>query len=268
MTLFHKIFSNIYNTGERPLLNKKIEQIPNDIAFAYKFASKYIENKTVFDFGCGGGYGTEYLSRFTKKEVFGFDKNTNAIKTTNSFFHKDNLIFSASLPKKKFDVIVSFQVIEHIKDRVEYYKKLKKLLKPNGIILISTPNKNITSYGLKKPAMVFHEIEFDPNSLKRELSKHFNHVNIFGQISNSMKDKVEKNHFNYHKLVKSYSYRIKTTWWLSQFEIIRIISRHLPMFIKYLLMGHDKSILKTKYTLVTKKRLVDNSFILISELKD
>lgn len=265
---FKIIISEFQNTGERPVLNKKMEEVPTDISFAYKISTKYVKNKSVLDFGCGGGYGTEYLSRFTTKEVVGFDKDIKSIKSANIFFYSTNLSFTHILPSKKFDVIVTFQVIEHIKDRNKYFKILNKLLKPNGIILFSTPNKNITSFGLKKPAMVFHKTEFNPKSLQKELSKNFNNVKIYGQISNSIKKKVIQNNYSYLDLVKSYPTRIKLTWWISQFEIVRSISRHLPMFIKYLLMGFDKTQSTINYSLVSSNILVENSFSLIALVKN
>lgn len=262
--IYKNIVEKLGNTGERPVLETKIEEISNDISFAYKIASKYIKDKTVLDFGCGGGYGTEYLSRFTNKKIIGFDKNKKTIRITNNYFHSKNLNFSSKLPNEKFDVIVSFQVVEHIKDRKKYYKLLNKLLKPNGKILFSTPNKNLTSYGLKKPVMVFHEIEFDPKSLKKELSKNFKKIKIFGQINNEIKKRVKKNNYNYLDIVNSYPLRTKLTWWLSQIEIVRIISRHLPMSFKYLLMGYDKTRHKTEYSLTSNNQLVENSFCLIA----
>lgn len=267
--IFNKILQNLSNTGERPIINQKIEEIPNVSSFAYKFASKFIKNKTILDFGCGGGYGTEYLSRFTNKKVFGFDKDKQTIRIAKKFFNENKKInFCDKIPKKKFDIIVSFQVIEHIKDRSKYYKNLKKILKPNGYILFSTPNKNITSYNLKKPAMVFHEIEFTPKQLKEELLKYFKVVKIFGQMENEMIKKVTKNNYNYIEIARNYPLRLKITYYISQIEIIRIISRHLPMFIKYLLMGFDKTISTKKYSLVQNKKLIDNSFVIIAKVKN
>lgn len=262
----NNIIDALSNTGERPVINRKLEEIPDVSSFAYKFASKYVKNKTVFDFGCGGGYGSEYLSRFTNKKVIGFDKDKQTIRIAKKYFNENkNLNFCFKIPKEKFDVIVSFQVIEHIKDRTIYYENLKKLLKPNGYILFSTPNKNITSYNLKKPAMVFHEIEFTPQQLEEELSKHFKSIKIFGQIENEIIKQVTKNNYDYIEIAKNYSLRLKITYYISQIEIVRIISRHLPMFIKYLLMGFDKTLSTKKYSIVLSKKLIENSFVLIAK---
>lgn len=260
------LINELKNTGERPILNQTIESVSNDLSFAYKFASKYAKNKTILDYGCGGGYGAEYLSRFTNQKVIGFDKDKKTIKLAKNFFKTNKkLYFIYKFPKEKFDLIVTFQVIEHIKDRHNFYKKIKKLLNPGGVVLISTPNKNITSYGLTKPAMVFHEFEFNPQEFKNELTQYFHQIKIFGQIENGMKNKVTKNNYGYLDMVKNYPVKIKITWFISQIEIVRKISRHLPMFIKYLLMGFDKNRSTTKHTLVTDNKLIDNSIVLIAK---
>ena len=98
--------------------------------------SKFIKNKTVLDYGCGGGYGTEYLSRFTRKTVFGFDISNLAISSASSYFSKANLKFLTKLPNRKFDVIVSFQVIEHLnKDQLIYYLNKTRLYRIDSFLL-------------------------------------------------------------------------------------------------------------------------------------
>ena len=63
MNKLKKFIKNFYlellDTGERPILEKYFEEIIPDHQFAYEFAGKYVKNRTVLDFGCGGGYGTE-----------------------------------------------------------------------------------------------------------------------------------------------------------------------------------------------------------------
>jgi 2-polyprenyl-3-methyl-5-hydroxy-6-metoxy-1,4-benzoquinol methylase len=259
---FTKRIKNLYldliNTGERPILEKKFEDIISDHQFAYKFAVNYVKNKTVMDFGCGGGYGSEFLSRFTLKNVIGYDIDKNTIATTDHFFNNKNLSFTSNPDDlQKYDVITMFQVIEHFTNIYlsEILSSISRTyLQKDGLFICSTPNKLITSPGLKKPVMVFHNFEFTPTTLEKTLKKYFKYIKLFGQLDITT---------NQSKLEKTYSIRKKITRGLSQIEIVRMISRHLPIKFKYLLMGN---LVKDKHTykLVSKKNEVKNSFTLIA----
>ena len=250
------LYLGLINTGERPILEKKFEDIIPDHQFAYRFASRYIDGKTVLDFGCGGGYGTEFLSRFTKKIVTGFDVDSKTIRIAKKFFKKQNLYFIDNKENiKKYNVITMFQVIEHLgKYLPETLQNIsKKYLEKNGFFICSTPNKLVTSPGLKKPIMVFHEFEFTPSTLQKTLKNYFSKVKIYGQLEINP------------KIDKSISSRVrkKITRILSQIEIIRIIARYLPIKFKYLLMGN---LIKNtrQYKLATTEEEIKKSFTLIT----
>ena len=89
MNLISKIIQEFKDTGERPITCKIFEDINNpSIKFAYEEIAKLysLKNKNILDFGCGGGYGTEYLSRYTKKTVTGYDIDKKTIITNNKFY--------------------------------------------------------------------------------------------------------------------------------------------------------------------------------------
>lgn len=252
--MFKKIYLKIIDTGERPILGKKFEEINDEgVKFAYRFASDFIKDKTILDFGCGGGYGTEYLSRFTKLNVTGFDIDKKTIKINRNYYKNKNLQFESEQDKlNKYDIIVLFQVIEHIKEKdvEDLLINIKKHLKDEGLFLCATPNKLVTSGGLKKPIMVFHEKEYTPSEFKEKLNNFFPKVSIYGQHRNIGKGKISKR----EKIIRK----------LSQVEIVRCISRHLPMTIKYLLLGNPKKIAEMIYNLVNNDKKIDESFILIA----
>lgn len=269
-----RVIDELKNTGERPILNTRFEDIEPVLQFAYGFVSKKIsENNTILDYGCGGGYGTEYLSRFTKNKTCGFDIDKKVISTNNIFFKAaKNLKFIArknEIGTEKYDVVVSLQVIEHLSNLVEvdkYINSLKEYLKDDGLLVIGTVNKNITSLNLKKPVMPYHIHEFYPQELTLLLKIFFSRVDCFGQIDEASLDQLRMGKWSYEENLLGF--RNKFLRAVSQVELARKIIRCIPVFIKNLLLGYDKkNIFQQNYVLTQDKKEVDNSYILIYECR-
>lgn len=173
------------NTGERHIVN---EVITNDSGFynhlmhiaTYQFAEKFVIGKRVLDYGCGSGYGSYSLSLIAE-HVKAVDISAEAIEFAKDKYKAINIEFSliSELNEEKFDVITSFQVIEHVPNDKEYINRLKALLKPNGYLLISTPDKRDRLFNLiQRPWNIYHLKEYSELSLKRLVSKHFNKFEI------------------------------------------------------------------------------------------
>ncbi len=110
-----------------------------------------IKNLEILDVGCGGGLICESLSRIGAT-VTGLDFVKDNINTAK-MHAKKNLLNIRYLcedieqfkSKKKFDIIIAFEVLEHIENWPKILKKTNSLLKKNGILIISTINRNILS---------------------------------------------------------------------------------------------------------------------------
>lgn len=123
----------------------------------YKYAASFVKDKIVLEFGCGEGYGAKLLSEFAAR-VVGIDYSKDAINSAKKNYASHNIEFicrkaeSTKIDKEKFDVICSFQVIEHIAKPNKFLLEVKRLLKPGGIFLLSTPNK--------KASLIIHPYHF------------------------------------------------------------------------------------------------------------
>jgi ubiquinone/menaquinone biosynthesis C-methylase UbiE len=114
---------------------------------AYYFALPYIKDKDILEIGFGDGYGADFLANYAKsvKAADILEKNVllarNKYKRENLEFKKTDSLYS-EFPDNTFDVVVSFQVIEHIPeaDIIEYLKAIKRVLKNGGRAFISTLN--------------------------------------------------------------------------------------------------------------------------------
>ncbi|MCK6616498.1 MAG: class I SAM-dependent methyltransferase [Cyclobacteriaceae bacterium] len=114
---------------------------------AYVAAGEYIHGN-VLEIGCGEGRGVALLSK--KAESFtAVDKLDEAlaklrIKFPQAKFIAMNLPPLTGLPDNAFDCVVSFQVIEHIKNDRLFLQEIHRLLKPGGVALITTPNRKMS----------------------------------------------------------------------------------------------------------------------------
>ena len=112
----------------------------------YAFAKSLVHNKTVLDIACGEGYGSALLSE-TAKYVTGVDIESRAVEHAKIKYRSDNLSFlegdCAKIPLKSnsVDVVVSFETIEHHDQHRKMMEEIKRVLKPKGFLVISSPNK-------------------------------------------------------------------------------------------------------------------------------
>ncbi|MBI2021522.1 class I SAM-dependent methyltransferase [Candidatus Daviesbacteria bacterium] len=105
--------------------------------------NKYLPNRgRLIEVGCGIGVFL-HLARKNNYQVLGIDINKSAKKMAWKRYQVKVLIGEVgdvSLKEKNYDAVVLFQTIEHIKYPITFLKNLSRILRPNGIVLITTPN--------------------------------------------------------------------------------------------------------------------------------
>lgn len=114
----------------------------------YSFAKALCRGKRVLDAACGEGYGSRLLANWGASEVVGVDISAEAIASAQKHFASDNVSFlqndAETLPRlfepHSFDLIVSFETIEHVQDPELFLRNIQSLLKPGGVVAISCPN--------------------------------------------------------------------------------------------------------------------------------
>ena len=177
--------TEIINTGERILLDKETPLMIARHFCAYKFAKDFVSGKKVLDIGCGEGYGSAFLAD-SAKEVLGVDYDKAIIDYAVNKYHKDNLKFAVMDVEnmnsliQKFNIICSFQNIEHIRDTRKLLANIANLLKEDGVFICSTCNIKDSSPGSIVPFNKFHVKEYLASEFKELLEDHFKKVEIFG----------------------------------------------------------------------------------------
>lgn len=152
----------------------------------YWWASEQAKGARVLDCACGKGYGSYVLSH-TAKEVVGVDLNDQSLAVARKEFPDipfvQQSIFQLGELGRRFDLIVAFEVIEHIRPEAtdEFLQSLAAALAPGGQVLISTPNHEVvTKSGAAVPD--FHINNFRARELRRALAAHFQGVEMLGQF--------------------------------------------------------------------------------------
>lgn len=141
------------------------------------------------DAACGSGYGSAFLATQVRS-VVGIDLNRNAVEHAREKYGKDNLIFQnadlqCELPfaSESFDAITSFETLEHVNKQEQMLREFRRVLKPNGILVISTPDHNVSKrIGLDNR---FHVAELSKRDFVELLSRSFSVEKLFGHAEGS-----------------------------------------------------------------------------------
>ena len=180
----------LQDSGERiiPPQEGEVSVVFEHHKFTYDVTSKHIFNKDVLDVGCGTGYGAAILANHART-VTGIDYHIPALEYCKNIYSANNIAYSGmeavSLAFKDdcFDIATSFQVIEHISDVRKFLKELKRVVKPGGLIFISTPN--VSDKAKKSSNNSFHVNEMSYYDLNELLTSEFNSFKIEGQTYSS-----------------------------------------------------------------------------------
>lgn len=171
-------------TGERFVPGKpELTYLYQEHMSRYMFAAQFVKNRRVLDLGCGCGYGSDCLAKNGAAEVVGIDNSEEAIEFSKSHFGSRNLRFevqdaiSIRFPSSFFDVVVAFELVEHVREYEKMLSEVKRVLREAGVFVISTPNK--ATYETKDE---FHVKEFYYDEFKEMLGRYFGWVKIMHQI--------------------------------------------------------------------------------------
>lgn len=152
--------------------------------FSYVEANRRIPSEShVLEVGPGEGYGADYLARCAF-DVMAVDLSLQALQHARNSYPNVQLCqaFATNLPLRSafFNAVVSFQVIEHVQDTESYLKELGRVLKPDGQVLLTTPNRKLRLLPFQKPWNPYHVREYSAYQLRRTLKKKFECVEIWG----------------------------------------------------------------------------------------
>jgi 2-polyprenyl-3-methyl-5-hydroxy-6-metoxy-1,4-benzoquinol methylase len=203
-------------TGER-VIPDEYRRDPNKFLIfllhvkSYEHAMPFVRGKRVLDFGCGTGYGAQMLADHAD-DVTAVDISEEAISSAATSYSANNLHFlriepieTAALPfpDGDFEVVISFQVIEHIRYVETYLRQIRRILRPGGRLLLTTPNSALRLLPGWKPWNRFHVREYTYRALKQTLQKEFPFVEVSGITATDPWLRMEKSRVNRLKWLTS-----------------------------------------------------------------
>jgi 2-polyprenyl-3-methyl-5-hydroxy-6-metoxy-1,4-benzoquinol methylase len=206
--IIRRLFAYASRAWERyeppSIQSTKADELDGSSTSNYVFAAAFVNGKCVLDAGCGYGYGVDVLAN-RAKYVVGIDISSKAIRSARNRYDTPNTDFAiancTNLPFKRgsFDVVVSFEVIEHLARQQAFLTEMKRVLKWDGRLTLSTPNKYVE---FPHP---FHVHEFAPRELRSLLQQFFPDITILGRsVKHVRKDRIRAE----EQLSKSLRFRL------------------------------------------------------------
>jgi len=126
----------------------------------------------VLEAGCGEGYGADLISRVARR-VIALDYDQTTVAHVRARYPRVEVMHGnlAELPlaDPSVDVVVNFQVIEHLWDQTQFVRECARVLRPSGLLMVSTPNRITFSPGRDTPINPFHTRELNADELTRLL---------------------------------------------------------------------------------------------------
>ncbi len=151
----------------------------------YAMVLDLVEGKAVLDIACGEGYGSVFMADVAHT-VVGVDISEEAIRHASSLYERLNLKFcqgsatNLEFQDDSFDLVVSFETIEHLAEQEQMLAEIRRVLRPNGVLVISSPNRPIYSEESGEHNE-FHVKELDFQEFDELLRVKFPVIEYFGQ---------------------------------------------------------------------------------------
>jgi ubiquinone/menaquinone biosynthesis C-methylase UbiE len=172
-------------TGERIVPGMDINYGVIEHLHRYAVAREFCSGRTVLDIASGEGYGTSLLA-VVAAFAYGVDISSDVIEHARAKYGASNLSFlvgdavSIPLDDRSVDVITCFETIEHLEEHEEVFAEFCRVLKPTGLLILSTPESSI--YYRQDPENKFHRKVISQAQLQNIVNSHFRYACYFSQM--------------------------------------------------------------------------------------
>lgn len=182
---------NVTGVHERLVLGQAQVLTEEEHLSRYRFAAGLVTGLRVADIACGTGYGTRMLSEAGASGVLGMDLSKDAVSASKALYCDPKVSYAVADAQKlreisdnEFDVVVSFETIEHLPDVEAYLAEMARIIRPGGIFVVSTPDRRLASVMhcfRGRPTNPHHIREYTEPELLEVISTRFAIETIYGQ---------------------------------------------------------------------------------------
>nr|MDQ3936654.1 class I SAM-dependent methyltransferase [Actinomycetota bacterium] len=173
-------------TGERCVPWAPDVRVVYEHYHRYLWAAELARDRRVLDLGSGEGYGSAILAA-TAGHVHGLDVDERTVEHARLNYSAPNLEFSVGsaldlsrFEEGEFDLVVAFEVIEHVEEQERLLDEAARVLAPGGALVVSTPERRVYAEE-RAEANPFHERELTESELQELLGRRFPRVALWGQ---------------------------------------------------------------------------------------
>jgi len=148
----------------------------------YEFAGTFVRDRVVVDVASGTGMGTHVMRSLGAKACIGLERDQPSLRHAASTYSDCTFVccdaMRLCLPDEAVDVLVSLETIEHFADPAQFVAECKRVLRPGGLMICSTPNHTVYRWGGPNP---FHVREMTVNEFLDLFKNLFTDVQLYGQ---------------------------------------------------------------------------------------
>ena len=186
-------------TGERTIPDLDIENYWfRRHQVVYQRLAPRCAGREVLEAGCGEGYGADLIAGIARR-VIAVDYDEAAVAHVRSRYARVQVmqanLAQLPLPDASVDVVVNFQVIEHLWDQAQFVSECARVLRPSGLLMVSTPNRITFSPGRDTPINPFHTRELNACELTQLLvDAGFSGVSISGLFHGPRLQEMDARH--------------------------------------------------------------------------
>ena len=184
-------------TAERVSLEKSDNFVFQRSLLAYHRASEIVEG-VILEVGTGMGYGVEMIAPKATRYISVDKQLPSELHQFDNVEYYDMEVPPIGFENSSFDAVVSFQVIEHIEEDIDFVREVSRVLRAGGKFVVSTPNAPMSL--TRNP---WHVREYNADELRNLLECNFSRVEAYGVVGNEkVMEYYEKNRKSVRKITR------------------------------------------------------------------
>lgn len=169
-------------TGERIVPGSTPVPVFREHQMRYVFAGGFVRDRVVLDVASGTGIGTHLLFKCGAKVCIGIELDHASVRQAASAYSVCNFARGDAMQlcvgDEVVDVVVSFETIEHLPDPAQFLKECRRVLRPGGLLICSTPDRTVYGWGWRNP---YHVYEMSREEFRDLVEDLFGNCQLYGQ---------------------------------------------------------------------------------------